>query len=413
MPLVRLNHVVLRVRHVLRQLQLLAYGVQHVAGDGHDERRHGDPPQDLEVVAAATRHVVRVHRLRQADVRCSVEAALVEVIALVAQVALHLIHRVLVVVAGVRRTASARWRCRRGTAAIRRAATELRPVAWVRPVGHHGHHASHGDALHRRLVHLVRPALPRRVGIDRLALALADADLPRLVAAGRGERHDGTCTQPLHRHPPLERLHAAHAAPDGGGHALDAELQQDLLLQSNHVANGHHREVHAPLLTRVRVDGGGPRRAVAAAQHVGAEDEVLLRVKRPAGAEERCPPGLHVGVACQRVADDKHVVRLFIEFAPRVVARLRVLKDPAALQLEVLNDSSLALAVHIRILIGQALGGVPRSRLSAWGADRLEVGGHRADRQRQRRYRPPKRHRLVPGTAEGRAPARSICCGPS
>ncbi len=65
--------------------------------------------------------------------------------------------------------------------------------------------------------------------------------------------------------------------------SASADLDADL------VANGDHRESRA-VGAPVRAERGGTGRPLAPAEHVGADDEVAIRVDRGARPDEPVPP---------------------------------------------------------------------------------------------------------------------------
>ena len=90
-----------------------------------------------------------------------------------------------------------------------------------------------------------------------------------------------------------------------------------------------------------RVGRGRPGRAHAAADHIRADDEILLGIERAAGADHGFPPArlaghrMHIGdmlIAGQRMADQNGVGAIGVEFAIGLVGDLERLKIDAAIE---------------------------------------------------------------------------------
>ena len=95
---------------------------------------------------------------------------------------------------------------------------------------------------------------------------------------------------------PLQNLHAAHGPADHGEQGLDAEVIDQHGLGPHHVGDGDDRKGQTPGLAGPGVNGGGARRAHAAADHIGADDEMPLGIQRQTRTHHLGPPtGLAVG----------------------------------------------------------------------------------------------------------------------
>jgi hypothetical protein len=238
-----------RVRHERSDLALLPRPVEDVRVDRDDERRLANGAQHVVEVAPRARHVVRVHRLRQGDVRRRIEA-IDEQLALVAQVALDRVD-----VLGLRTP---------------REALLERRLASVRE---HRHHSRRGEARLGRIGGIVRPPAPARVGVDRLPLRLRQADAPRRVAGGRGDEHHRLHERRVAERP-LQRLHAAERAADDHPDSADPQHLGERMLDADHVADGDRRERAKVGLSRRRIERRRPGGAVTAPEDVRADDEV-------------------------------------------------------------------------------------------------------------------------------------------
>jgi hypothetical protein len=71
----------------------------------------------------------------------------------------------------------------------------------------------------------------------------------------------------------LQRLHAAHRGADHRYDMADAEMIEQKLLRSDHVADEELWKFHMRLRRRIRRGGGEP-----IADRVGADDEELVRI---------------------------------------------------------------------------------------------------------------------------------------
>ena len=157
---------------------------------------------------------------------------------------------------------------------------------------------------------------------------------------------------------PLQHLHAAHRAADHAKQAVDAEVLEQALLRPHHVAHGDDRERQGPGLAGRRVDVLRPGGSHAAAEHIGADEEIALGVEHAAGADQGLPPAglagdrMRVGgvlVAGQRMADQDRVRALGVERAVGLVGdRERAEIDPAIEPQRVAHQQPIARPILIR-----------------------------------------------------------------
>ena len=142
---------------------------------------------------------------------------------------------------------------------------------------------------------------------------------------------------------PLQHLHAAHRSAGDGEQRVDAEMVEQHRLRAHHVADGDDRKFETVGLAGLRIDRGRPGRAHAAADHVGADDEIALGVDRLAGTDHGFPPAVLPGhrmhardmlVAGQRMADQDGVAALGIEPAIGLVGDLERRQLDAGIELE-------------------------------------------------------------------------------
>src|SRR5207248_1080034 len=124
-----------------------------------------------------------------------------------------------------------------------------------------------------------------------------------------------------------------------GEQSIDAEMLEQQLLRADHVVERDHREIEGPGLAGRRIDIFRARYAHAAAEHIGADQEIALGVENAAGSDHRRPPAGRAGdrmglggilVAGQRMADQDRVAALLIEFSVCLIGnRERAEIDPA------------------------------------------------------------------------------------
>ena len=289
-----------RVQRV-HDLAALARGIEPVAGERHHaEARLGALEGIGQHVAVLGRQVEVVDGAGDVEIAVGIEAV-DERRALVAQIALDL-------EVGVERKALG--------GQILQGAAEFALQRLFRKIGDMRGHARHGQAVARLVAEFqVAPLRPVRVGHDRLPADLVEGDVLRGMPGGGGNRHRG-------RHPfgmarrPRQHLHAAHGAADDAKQLVDAEMIDQRHLRLHHVADGDDGKIQAPGLAGLGVDAGRSRRAHAAAEHVGADDEEAVGVDGLARTHHRLPPaGLagdgmrarHVLVAGQGVRDQNGI----------------------------------------------------------------------------------------------------------
>ena len=107
--------------------------------------------------------------------------------------------------------------------------------------------------------------------------------------------HSSACMPPME--PPSTRRRLA-----------DAERVEQPRLRADVVADANQRKVRPVDFAGFGIDGTGPRGAVTGAQHVDADDEVVLQREDRAGSKDLRPPGADQGRARERVANQNGIV---------------------------------------------------------------------------------------------------------
>ncbi len=145
----------------------------------------------------------------------------------------------------------------------------------------------------------------------------------------------------------MQHLHAAHRAADHGKELLDAERVDELLLRAHHVADGDDRKAEIPRAAGGGIELGRAGRAHAAADDIGADEEIALGVEHLAGADENVPPAGLAGhrmrlgdilVAGQRMADQDRVRAVGIELTVGLVCDVIGGESLAGIERERLRD---------------------------------------------------------------------------
>ena len=288
--------------------------------------------------SVAVGQVEIVHRLGDVEVRVGVEAV-DELAAAIAQVALHFeIH----VEAEAEVLLAAQ------------AAAELLAHGIVAHVGDVADHARHGEAARRRLLVVVVAVVEIGVGHDGLAAHFVEGDLLRAVARGGGDG-DGADHGLGIGGRPFQRLHAAHRSAGDGEQALDAEESISIFCSrtmSPMVITGNAMAYGQPVAGLIDDGSGG---AAAAAQHVGADHEILVGVEGLAGADHVVPPaGLAgfgadaggVGVAGEGVQHQDGVGLGGVQLAVGLVGHLHRRERGAVVQRDGVEPNSIGLNDH-------------------------------------------------------------------
>ncbi|OUD93822.1 hypothetical protein CMMCAS04_06500 [Clavibacter michiganensis subsp. michiganensis] len=307
---------------------LVRDGEQPVAVDAHHEGRRPHAGERRLDAAAVAAHVVRAHRVDEADVAGRVEAP-GELVAVEVEVRLHGVPPLV---------------AHGADAALPRAGEPL--VELIRAaVVQQRHAAGEGEAAVRAVavgrVEVVAVAVGG-IHPDRLGLHGVERDL---VGAGDGGgREDREPAHPAGEpHAPLERLHASHGPADDRRPHVDAERVGEGGLHGDLVADGDEGEARAPL-GAVGRQGGGAGRALAAAQHVGGDHEPAVRVDGEARTHDARPPSARrlpgtrrsaeVAVARERVKHQHGVAPVGVALAEGLVGDPHRRDPPARLQVD-------------------------------------------------------------------------------
>ena len=131
-------------------------------------------------------------------------------------------------------------------------------------------------------------------------------------------------------------------------------------MRAHHVADRHRRKIRAPRPAkpapcRIGHFTARPGGAHAAAQHIGADQEVTIRIQRPAGADDILPPaglardGVGFGdilITRQRVADQHRIAGRCIEPPIGAIGDREGCHDRAAFQRQPIGKLG-GLMIHI------------------------------------------------------------------
>ena len=131
---------------------------------------------------------------------------------------------------------------------------------------------------------------------------------------------------------PVQRLHAADGAAQHKAEAADAERIEQARLRTDVVANADQRKIRPVDFACFGIDGPGPRGAVTGAQHVDADDEIVLQREDRAGSKDFGPPGADQSRARKRVANKNGIILRRIQPAVNGVMQRGTDEGAAALK---------------------------------------------------------------------------------
>src|SRR5699024_4200442 len=146
---------------------------------------------------------------------------------------------------------------------------------------------------------------------------MADANGPRAVCFAHAYKNGRTWTS-IHD-TPFQSLHAAHGTADNDLYARSLELAKQRLLQPHHITIGNLRNVDTVSRSRFWVDLGRTRSAVAAAQCVGTDDEVLISIESFSLTKKSVKPLISGCIPRQGMTYKHHIGAFFIELTPRLI----------------------------------------------------------------------------------------------
>ncbi len=298
--------------------------IKPVAGERNDAKAHLGAGEGLgQHPAVPRRQVEIVHRPGDVEIGIGVEP-FDERDALVAQVAFHL--EIGIEAEGDRLP-------------VLKPSAELAFQGQFRKIGNMRRHARHRQATLRGAVLADVIALaPVGIGHDGLAADLVKGDVLRRMARRRGDGGEGAVRELGHE---LQHLHAAHGAADHREQFPDPQMIKQKPERADHVADCDHRKIKPPGPAGLRVGFARAGGAHAAAQDIGANDEVAIGVEDLAGADHHFPPaglagdrmGLgHVLIPGKRVADQDGVGAVFVQGPVGLVGDGEVDEIDAAVQ---------------------------------------------------------------------------------
>lgn len=162
---------------------------------------------------------------------------------------------------------------------------------------------------------MVVPRAPVGIGGDRLAASFVKRDVLRRMQRRAGDGHGGKYPVRIECRP-LQHLHAPHGTADDAEQVRNVQRVQQHGLRANHVGDRDHRERKAPRPAGLGIGLLGSDGAHAAAENIGADDEILVGIEDFAGADDHFPPARPAGhrmvtgdilIAAQRVTNKNGV----------------------------------------------------------------------------------------------------------
>ncbi len=193
-------------------------------------------------------------------------------------------------------------------------------------------HARHGQAAARiSAVGEIAATAPIWISHHRLTADLVEGDILCGMPGRSRDRQRREHAVRIARRP-LQHLHASHRAARHRKQRLDAEIIEQHRLGADHVAHSNDRKVETPRHSGCRIGRSRPGTAHAAADDIGADNEIALGVDRLAGPDHGLPPTRLAGhrmivdgvlVAGQRMANQYRIAACGIERAVGLIGNLQ------------------------------------------------------------------------------------------
>ncbi|OQC06736.1 MAG: hypothetical protein BWX80_01425 [Candidatus Hydrogenedentes bacterium ADurb.Bin101] len=203
--------------------------------------------------------------------------------------------------------------------AVAQRAPELAVHGLVGKIGDMGQHTGNGKSLAWPGTIPVGATLECRIRLNGVAADSVKRDLLGTIGMAGGDKDDGTCRVRIAGRP-FQGLHAAQGTADHTKQAPNAELADQGILHTHHVAHRDDREIQAVGRARFGIDAGGTGRSLAAAQEIGTDDEVPGGVNALSGPDHNIPPA-GLGFRQVRISGGVGVAGQGMAYKHRVGAR--------------------------------------------------------------------------------------------
>lgn len=177
------------------------------------------------------------------------------------------------------------------------------------------------------------------------------------MAAGTSADGNDSADPFREQHTSRQAQHAAHAGAHTSVELLDSEVIEQSKLGTFHIFHGEDGEPGRISLAICRVDGRRTGRSIAAADDIGADDEVFVRVQRLSRAYKLLPPArLRIGLCTVGMAGSRqtrvqqHSIALVgIECSPSLIGYIKLWYYSTPVQQQrVLAQEVLVVASSIR-----------------------------------------------------------------